>query len=73
VLKVLGKKVIPTAALSIATISGVALFLASIKADISSTQDVSHVYFGTDTHSIGLFLGSALAVSLDTAKFAIEY
>ena len=30
-----------------------------------STQDsvISHVYFGTDTHSIGLFLGSALAVS----------
>jgi hypothetical protein len=24
---------------------------------------ISHVYFGTDTHSIGLFLGSALAVS----------
>ena len=63
VLKVFGKKVIPTAALSIATISGAALFLASIRADISSTQDVSHVYFGTDTHSIGLFLGSALAVS----------
>ena len=63
VLKVFGKKVIPTAALSIATFSGAALFLASIKADISSTQDISHVYFGTDTHSIGLFLGSALAVS----------
>ena len=63
VLKVFGKKVIPTAALSIATFSGIALFLASVRADISSTQDVSHVYFGTDTHSIGLFLGSALAVS----------
>ena len=63
VLKVFGKKVIPTAALSIATFSGIALFLASVSADISSTQDVSHVYFGTDTHSIGLFLGSALAVS----------
>ena len=63
VLKVFGKKVIPTAALAIATFSGIALFLASVRADISSTQDVSHVYFGTDTHSIGLFLGSALAVS----------
>ena len=63
VLKVFGKKVIPTAALAIATFSGIALFLASIRADISSAQDVSHVYFGTDTHSIGLFLGSALAVS----------
>jgi peptidoglycan/LPS O-acetylase OafA/YrhL len=63
VLKVFGKKVIPTAALAIASFSGIALFLASVRADISSTQDVSHVYFGTDTHSIGLFLGSALAVS----------
>ena len=63
VLKVFGKKVIPTAALAIASFSGIALFLASIRADITSTQDVSHVYFGTDTHSIGLFLGSALAVS----------
>ncbi len=63
VLKVFGKKVIPTAALTIATFSGIALFLASVRADISATQDISHVYFGTDTHSIGLFLGSALAVS----------
>jgi len=63
VLKVFGKKVIPTAAIAIASFSGIALFLASVRADISSTQDVSHVYFGTDTHSIGLFLGSALAVS----------
>lgn len=63
VLKVFGKKVIPTAALAIATFSGVALFIASVRVDIASTQDISHVYFGTDTHSIGLFLGSALAVS----------
>jgi peptidoglycan/LPS O-acetylase OafA/YrhL len=63
VLKVFGKKVIPTAALAIASFSGIALFLASVRADISSTQNISHVYFGTDTHSIGLFLGSALAVS----------
>ena len=63
VLKFFGKKVIPTAALLIATFSGIALFLASIRADLSSNQSVSHVYFGTDTHSIGLFLGSALAVS----------
>lgn len=63
VLKFFGKKVIPTAALAIATFSGIALFLASLRADISGNQDISHVYFGTDTHSIGLFLGSALAVS----------
>ena len=63
VLKFFGKKVIPTAALAIAAFSGVALFLASLRADIAGNQDISHVYFGTDTHSIGLFLGSALAVS----------
>ena len=63
VLKVFGKKVIPTAALAIASFSGIALFLASVRADLSATQNISHVYFGTDTHSIGLFLGSALAVS----------
>ena len=63
VLKTFGKKVIPTAALMIATFSGIALLLASVKTDLNSNQSVSHVYFGTDTHSIGLFLGSALAVS----------
>lgn len=63
VLKVFGKKVIPTAALAIASFSGIALFLASIRVDQTSNQSISHVYFGTDTHSIGLFLGSALAVS----------
>lgn len=63
VLRFFGKKVIPTAALAIAAFSGIALFLASLRADIAGNQDISHVYFGTDTHSIGLFLGSALAVS----------
>ncbi len=63
VLKIFGKKVIPTAALAIATLSGIALFLASVRVDQTSSQSISHVYFGTDTHSIGLFLGSALAVS----------
>jgi len=61
ILKRFGKKVIPIAALSIALFSGTALFLVSLQLDATST--VSHVYFGTDTHSIGLFLGAALAVS----------
>lgn len=63
VLKRFGKKMIPGAALTIAAISGSALFLLSLKIDASSAQRISHVYFGTDTHSIGLFLGAALAVS----------
>ena len=63
VLKRLGKSRIPFAALVIAGASGVALFLVSLSLDASNTSKVSHVYFGTDTHSIGLFLGAALAVS----------
>ncbi len=63
VLKQFGKKMIPGAALVIAAISGSALMLLSFRLDSSNRQSVSHVYFGTDTHSIGLFLGAALAVS----------
>jgi peptidoglycan/LPS O-acetylase OafA/YrhL len=63
VLRQLGKKIIPAAALFIAIGSGVALLLVSLRIDSNSSQSVSHVYFGTDTHSIGLFLGAALAVN----------
>jgi len=63
VLRQLGRKVIPAAALTIAIGSGIALFLVSLRIDSSSSQSISHVYFGTDTHSIGLFLGAALAVN----------
>jgi peptidoglycan/LPS O-acetylase OafA/YrhL len=63
VLKYFGKKVIPAAALMIAAISGVALMLVSFQLDATNSSKVSHIYFGTDTHSIGLFLGAALAVS----------
>ncbi len=63
VLKYFGKKNVARAALLIAMISGATLFIVSLKLDASNAQQVSHVYFGTDTHSIGLFLGSALAVS----------
>ncbi len=63
VLKQYGKKMIPGAAIAIATISGSALLILSMRLDSTNTQSVSHVYFGTDTHSIGLFLGAALAVS----------
>jgi peptidoglycan/LPS O-acetylase OafA/YrhL len=63
VLRQLGRKIIPAAALFIAIGSGVALFLVSLSVDSNSSQGISHVYFGTDTHSIGLFLGAALAVN----------
>jgi peptidoglycan/LPS O-acetylase OafA/YrhL len=70
ILKRFGKKVIPIAALAIALFSGAALFLVSLQLDASSS--VSHVYFGTDTHSIGLFLGAALAVSWIPQNFKSE-
>jgi len=63
VLRQFGKKRIPGAALLIAAISGIALLIVSFQVDAASASQVSHVYFGTDTHSIGLFLGAALAVS----------
>jgi peptidoglycan/LPS O-acetylase OafA/YrhL len=63
ILKRLGKNRIPFAALLIAAASGIALLIVSLSLDASNSSDVSHIYFGTDTHSIGLFLGAALAVS----------
>jgi len=69
VLKKFGKKRIPGAALLIATVSGIVLMLVSFELDASSASKVSHVYFGTDTHSIGLFLGAALAVSWAPMNF----
>jgi peptidoglycan/LPS O-acetylase OafA/YrhL len=63
-LKYFGKKNLAKVALLIAAISGAALFIFSLTVDASSSSNkISHIYFGTDTHSIGLFLGSALAVS----------
>ena len=59
----LGKRKIPGAALFIAAVSGITLLVVSFKVDAASASQISHVYFGTDTHSIGLFLGAALAVS----------
>jgi peptidoglycan/LPS O-acetylase OafA/YrhL len=63
VLRYFGKNKIPGAALLIAAFSGIALLVVSLQVDAANASKVSHVYFGTDTHSIGLFLGAALAVS----------
>ena len=63
ILKQFGKRHIPLASLLIAAASGIALLFVSFSLDASNASKVSHVYFGTDTHSIGLFLGAALAVS----------
>lgn len=63
VLKYFGKKNIARIALIIAMISGIALFFVSLQLDQANAKQISHIYFGTDTHSLGLFLGAALAVS----------
>lgn len=63
VLKYFGKKNIARIALVIAMVSGTVLFFVSLQLDQANAQQISHIYFGTDTHSLGLFLGSALAVS----------
>jgi len=63
VLKYFGKKNIARIALIIAMISGTTLFFVSLQLDQANAKQISHIYFGTDTHSLGLFLGAALAVS----------
>jgi len=63
VLKYFGKRNIARIALIIAMISGTTLFFISLQLDQANAKQISHIYFGTDTHSLGLFLGSALAVS----------
>jgi peptidoglycan/LPS O-acetylase OafA/YrhL len=63
ILKWFGKKRVAVASLFFAAISGITLLLVSLSLDANSASSVSHIYFGTDTHSIGLFLGAALAVS----------
>ena len=71
ILRYFGKKNIPFAALAIAIASGITLFAYSIRIDTQESA-ISHVYFGTDTHSIGLFLGSALAVSWQPQNLSRE-
>lgn len=63
ILKYFGKRNIAKIALVIAMVSGISLFFVSLRLDQANAQQISHIYFGTDTHSLGLFLGSALAVS----------
>jgi hypothetical protein len=46
--------------------------LVSLQIDAGNTSKVSHIYFGTDTHSIGLFLGAALAVSWIPQNFNLQ-
>ena len=72
VLRYFGKKNLSKAALVIALVSGFALFFFSLHGDTASSSSISHIYFGTDTHSLGLFLGAALAVSWVPANLTLK-
>ena len=72
ILRFAGKKRISLVALIIAAFSGIALMFVSFSLDSANASHVSHVYFGTDTHSIGLFLGAALAVNWIPQNFKTE-
>ena len=72
ILRFFGKKRVSIVSLAIAAFSGIALMIVSFSLDAASASKVSHVYFGTDTHSIGLFLGAALAVSWIPQNFKTE-
>ena len=67
VLKYFGKARVAVASLIIAASSGIALFIFSLSLDSHGSaviaDRIGHIYFGTDTHSLGLFLGATLAVS----------
>ena len=72
ILKWFGKGRVAIASLFFAAISGITLMLVSLSLDATNATSVSHIYFGTDTHSIGLFLGAALAVSWVPQNFKVE-
>jgi peptidoglycan/LPS O-acetylase OafA/YrhL len=72
ILKWFGKGRVAIASLFFAAISGITLLLVSLSLDATNATSVSHIYFGTDTHSIGLFLGAALAVSWVPQNFKVE-
>jgi len=44
-----------------AVISAASMFWLGSHFELASSRSISHMYFGTDTHSMGLFLGAVLA------------
>jgi len=51
ILRYFGKKSVAKISLLIAFFSGLALFIYSLRVDATATNQISHIYFGTDTHS----------------------
>ena len=75
-MKYFGKARVAVASLIIAASSGIALFIFSLSLDSHGSaviaDRIGHIYFGTDTHSLGLFLGATLAVSWVPANLHTE-
>jgi peptidoglycan/LPS O-acetylase OafA/YrhL len=61
VLPAFGKRGVRAGASVCALASAAAMFWFGTYSDAASSRSVSHMYFGTDTHSMGLFLGAVLA------------
>lgn len=60
--RVRGAKAVAVVALSGAALSTVAMVVGSLLLEMPTANDPSRLYFGTDTHSMGVFVGAALAV-----------
>ncbi len=57
-----GARAVGWVALGGALLSTVAMAIGSIAADMPGANDPSRLYFGTDTHAMGVLIGAALAV-----------
>jgi peptidoglycan/LPS O-acetylase OafA/YrhL len=57
-----GARAVGLVALGGAVLSTVAMITGSILGDMPGAADPSRLYFGTDTHAMGVFVGAALAV-----------
>jgi peptidoglycan/LPS O-acetylase OafA/YrhL len=57
-----GARMVGLVALAGALLSTLAMMLGSVLGNMPTASDPSRLYFGTDTHSMGILLGAALAV-----------
>jgi peptidoglycan/LPS O-acetylase OafA/YrhL len=56
-----GKQAVGIVAALLAVASSVGMLIVGAHTTAVASESMSHLYFGTDTHSMGLFLGAALA------------
>ncbi|MGV1004409.1 MAG: acyltransferase family protein [Candidatus Nanopelagicales bacterium] len=60
--RVRGARGVAVVALSGAVLSTMAMVVGSVRAEMPAAHDPSRLYFGTDTHAMGVLVGAALAV-----------